>query len=277
MVARLVAAVRSGDIASFYPRLALARFFLFAPNLPVELKVVESPIGESLEIELLVSVRAGVAAARERARVAVDAGDEALFPHEAREPRKAVRELDRVPFHGAVGRTVLGRPSVVQVEAIVAGSQQAVVGHGVGGVDKDALANVGHVSSPVVESHGRQREPLRVRPGLSGADEAGGRYQSRLCLHGECESRQRCEREYGSDGKQHLDERPKLKILERAAGGILSPRLLVPPPHLELQLNVALEGKVKQGNKLAMALPRAARYFLAISFGWRSTSPGFLD
>ena len=145
----------------------------------VELEVVEAPVGEVLEVDILVVEGTGVAAARQSTGVRVDAGDEALGSHVLSEPRQTLGELDGVPNHGAVLRTLVGGPGIVKVQSVVASGEQAVLGHGIGRIDEDGLVDVGGVASPVVESHRGERKILE---GVGGNSQAS-RGQNNLSLH----------------------------------------------------------------------------------------------
>lgn len=174
-----------GDVAAGTYKVSKCRILRMKENLPIKLEVLETPVGEGLEVKLLETKSAGVATARQGARITVDSGNEALGLDVLGEPRKTLGELGSVPDHLVVGGITLHvGPAVIEVEAVVASSQETVLGHGVGSIDKDLLVDVTHVTSPVVEAHGRQGLSLGVgRRAIGSAEEARGRGEDVLRLH----------------------------------------------------------------------------------------------
>lgn len=73
-----------------------------------------------------------------------------------------MREERCVPLESAVCRARVRHPAVVEVEAVVACSEEAAGYHGLGGFGEEGLVEIAFEAGPVVEAHWWGGEELGV-------------------------------------------------------------------------------------------------------------------
>lgn len=64
-----------------------------------------------------------------------------------------MRKFYGIPLEGAVGGTGVEGPAVVDVEMVVAGSEEAAGEHGVGGEGEEGFVQGAFEACPIVEAH----------------------------------------------------------------------------------------------------------------------------